>query len=86
MWAVQTLYILAESINIDRKIRIWDGIGCDNNKVRTHVAKMFAVSNEITRFKYKYAKNPKQIDGFECGDLCFAKAMELVKDNYYYYY
>eukprot|EP01084_Bolivina_argentea_P278901 476684_1 len=73
-------FILAENMNRDGIARIWDGIGIDNDNVRCQMAKMFALDNNKT-LKYRYEKNAKQIDGFECGDLCFAKAIELLSGN-----
>ena len=73
-------YILVENMNNNFQIRLWDGIGFDNNNTKTQTAKMFATGGS-TIMECVYVKNPKQVNGFECGDLCIAKAIELLTDK-----
>eukprot|EP01083_Nonionella_stella_P283807 966000_1 len=60
----------------DGVIRIWDGIGIDNNNVRTQMAR-----EGQEYLQYIYPPNQKQTNEFECGDLCFAKAIEILNGN-----
>ncbi len=75
-------YILAENMDNDRNIKVWDGQRhpTDNVNTRTQMAKVFVTDNEDT-LEYTYVKNAVQQNGFECGDLCFAKGIALLNGN-----
>eukprot|EP01083_Nonionella_stella_P121762 365957_1 len=52
-----------------------------NNNVITQMAQLYArEGREYLQYIY-YPSNPKQTNGYECGDLCFAKAIELLHGN-----
>ncbi len=53
----------------NRRIQMWDGIGIGNSNTRTQSAKIFATGGD-RMMECVYVKNPKQVNGFECGDLC----------------
>eukprot|EP01083_Nonionella_stella_P121760 365955_1 len=44
------------------------------------MAKLYAREGQ-EYLQYIYPSNPKQTNGYECGDLCFAKAIELLHGN-----
>lgn len=64
----------------DRKLKLWDvqDPPTDNPNIRTQMAKVFVTDNQDI-LEYTYVKNAMQEDGFECGDLCFAIAIELFR-------
>ncbi len=37
--------------------------------------------NKNKMLEYQYEKNPKQLHGLECGDLCSAKEIEILSGN-----
>lgn len=77
-------YVLAENLNQQpNTVTVWDGLALKKNLVEKKllilVTKIFVKSSQDD-MKIQFPQHHRQMNGYECGDLCFAKLIELIKN------